>query len=140
MAKVIATTVGDGDGVWRTVNGRRIFIKKGQSASDAMAQSLGTGNAASGGTPRDRINKSMVTLKEERQRLALLTEKTKNLPSAKNVYRELEDFQAQVEVTMNEGKAAKLFEEVGNLRRGYAGFAEREMRDLVRRFGVGVKG
>ena len=29
----------DGDGVWRTVGGRRIFIKTGQSLPDAMKQS-----------------------------------------------------------------------------------------------------
>ncbi len=41
MAKVIATSVGDSDGVWRTINGRRVFIKNGQSVGEAMKQSLG---------------------------------------------------------------------------------------------------
>ena len=28
------------DGVWRTIGGRRVFIKKGQSLQDAMKESL----------------------------------------------------------------------------------------------------
>lgn len=31
----------DSDGVWRTVRGRRVFIKEGQSFDDALKSSLG---------------------------------------------------------------------------------------------------
>ena len=32
---------GADDGVWRTINGRRVFIRKGQSVDDALRESLG---------------------------------------------------------------------------------------------------
>ncbi len=45
MGTVISsTTFGPEDGVWRTVRGRRIFIRKGQSLQDALAARKGTEN------------------------------------------------------------------------------------------------
>lgn len=53
------------DGVWRTIGGRRVFIRNGQSLSDAMKESGKFKTTESGNVRREDVVKSKMEIKRE---------------------------------------------------------------------------
>lgn len=58
MAKKYANKFKDGDGVWRTIGGRRVFIKTGQNLSSAMEESGKFPKTKSGHIKREDVVKA----------------------------------------------------------------------------------
>ena len=94
MAKSYKEKFKDEDGVWRTIGGRRVFIRKGQSLSDAMKESGKFKKASDVGREEYQYKKD----KLERERQAEISRKyigkekrTEEGQEAFNKYAELHD-------------------------------------------------
>lgn len=69
----------DTDGVWRTIGGRRVFIKTGQSLSDAMKESGKFGTKKKTETEDEKAKKLNETMDKRQEIIKKLDDETKDL-------------------------------------------------------------
>ena len=69
----------DTDGVWRTIGGRRVFIKTGQSLSDAMKESGKFGTKKKTETEDEKAKKFNETMDKRQEIIKKLDDETKDL-------------------------------------------------------------
>ena len=69
----------DDQGVWRTIGGRKVFIREGQSVSDAMKQSGKFKSKTKAKSDDDKRNKFNETMNRRQEVIERLDEETKDL-------------------------------------------------------------